>query len=125
MSPSDNLVLPADPPEDISLSEESLELTEGDQLEPVLCSGSGSPDISFYWTLREEVVAEGDLLTFQQPVDRAQAGNYLCHGANRHGEQVASLSLAVLYKPQCQFSLSVSNNNENVYIIIRFTDLHI
>ena len=37
-------------------------MVEGEELEPVVCAGSGSPPLSFYWTLREEVVAEGDNL---------------------------------------------------------------
>ena len=98
---------------------------EGEEVEPVVCAGSGSPALSFYWTLREEVVAEGDTLTFLQPVERDQAGQYYCHGANKHGESLASLSLSVLHRPQCQSNYP---SQGGVFIIIltpRFTDLHL
>ena len=84
------------------MTEESLEVVEGEEVEPVLCAGSGSPPLSFYWTLREEVVAEGPSLTFLQTVGRDQAGLYQCHAANKHGESLASLNLSVLHRPQCQ-----------------------
>lgn len=101
---SSSLVFIQYPPEDVTVGEENLEVMEGEELEPVLCSGSGSPQLTFYWTLRDEVVAEGDLLTFHQPLTRTQAGQYLCHGANRHGEQLAALNLSVLYRPQCSLT---------------------
>ena len=108
------------------MTEDSLEVMEGEEVEPVLCAGSGSPPLSFYWTLREEVVAEGDTLTFLQPVERDQAGEYFCHGANKHGESLASLTLSVLHRPQCQ---SNHPSHSGVFIIIlillRFTDLHL
>ena len=108
------------------LTEDSLEVMEGEEVEPVLCAGSGSPGLSFYWTLREEVVAEGDTLTFQQPVERDQAGQYYCHGANKHGESLASLSLSVLHRPQCQSNYpSQRRSVYNVILTIRFTDLHL
>ena len=97
-------MLYTDPPENLSLTEDWLEVEEGEELEPVICAGSGSPPLSFYWTLREEVVAEGDTLTFPQPLERDQAGQYFCHGANKHQESLASLSLSVLHRPQCQSS---------------------
>ena len=101
-----NLLLLADPPEEVTVDQKSLQLIEGEEMEPITCSGSGSPELTFYWTLQEEeeVVGEGEVLTFSQPVERSQAGEYLCHGANRHGEQVADFSLSVLYRPECEWS---------------------
>ena len=101
-----NLLLLADPPEEVTVDQKSLELIEGEEMEPVTCSGSGSPELTFYWTLQEEeeVVGEGEVLTFSQPVERSQAGEYLCHGANRHGERVADFSLSVLFRPECEWS---------------------
>ena len=87
------------------VDETSLEVREGEEVEPILCSGSGSPPPTFYWTLRGDVVAEGELLTFQQPLDRTEAGEYFCHAANRQGERLASLNISVLYRPQCQSSV--------------------
>ena len=84
------------------LTEDSLEVVEGEEVEAVLCAGAGSPPLSYYWTLREEVVAEGASLTFLQPLERSQAGRYQCHAANKHGEALASLHLSVLHRPQCQ-----------------------
>ena len=100
-----NLLLLADPPEEVTVDQKSLELIEGEEMEPVTCSGSGSPELTFYWTLQEEeeVVGEGEVLTFSQPVERSQAGEYLCHGANRHGERVADFSLSVLFRPECEW----------------------
>ena len=101
-------------------------MVEGEELEPVVCAGSGSPPLSFYWTLREEVVAEGDTLTLLQPVERGQAGEYLCHGANKHGESLASLTLSVLHRPQCQSDRPSQRRAVFIIILIlRFTDLHL
>ena len=33
---------------------------------------------------------------------RTEAGDYTCHAANRHGEVQASVSVAVLFKPECE-----------------------
>ena len=38
-------------------------------------------------------------------LSRTEAGDYTCHAANKHGEVQASVSVAVLFKPECELNL--------------------
>ena len=91
-----------DPPHNVSVTEETVEVEEGEMMEAVLCEAEGAPRPSLYWTRAGEVVAEGDTLKFPEAVSRSDAGEYLCHAANKHGEVTASVAVSVLYRPECE-----------------------
>ena len=105
--------------------------SEDDIVDPILCSAQGSPAPSFYWTLNNDVVAEGDLLKFHDPIHRSQikiifnkltniffrsdAGEYLCHAANKHGEQTISVVVNVLHRPQCNILIFAQDSLQIFY----------
>ena len=96
-----------DPPHNVSVSEETVEVEEGEMMEAVLCEAEGAPRPSLYWTRAGEVVAEGDTLKFPAAVSRSDAGEYLCHAANKHGEVTASVDVSVLYRPECECASNI------------------
>jgi len=101
-------------PQNMNVSVENLEIEEDEEMESILCWAEAFPGPSYYWTLNNEVVAEGDSLKFPNPIKRSNAGEYLCHAANKHGEEVASVAVQVLYKPECSVSFEL-NEDEIVF----------
>ena len=91
-----------DPPHNVSVTEETVEVEEGEMMEAVMCEAEGAPRPSLYWTRAGEVVAEGDTLKFPEAVSRSDAGEYMCHAANKHGEVTTSVAVSVLYRPECE-----------------------
>merc|ERR1712080_45697 len=91
------------PPDTVEIEPEAdIELEEGKRMEAVLCTGEGWPQVEVEWRSESgEVVGEGGLLNFTDPVTRKQTGSYTCHVTNKHGELTASVLLSVMYKPDC------------------------
>ena len=52
------------------MSIDEIEANEDDQIDEIQCSAEGSPTPSYYWTFNNEVVAEGEVLVFSDPVKR-------------------------------------------------------
>jgi len=94
-------------PEYVEISESFIEIEEGEVMEPILCYAEASPEPSFVWKLNDEIVSEGGLLEFADPVTKEQAGDYFCHISNEHGEEVINVTLTVLYKPECSVTYSL------------------
>ena len=59
-----------DPPQNLTMSIDEIEANEDDQIDEIQCSAEGSPTPSYYWTFNNEVVAEGEVLVFSDPVKR-------------------------------------------------------
>ena len=109
----------------MSVTEETVEVEEGEMLEAVLCEAEGAPSPSLYWTRAGEVVAEGDKLKFPEAVSRSDAGEYLCHAANKHGEVTASVAVSVLYRPECECTLhEIFSSFTKYFLVPRLRQLH-
>lgn len=94
-------------PENVDISTSFVELEEGEIMESILCSADASPEPNFIWKFKEEVLLNQNSLDFPDPIRRDQAGEYFCHISNDHGEEVANISISVLYKPQCAVSYTL------------------
>lgn len=92
------------PPEEVITSQTVIEVEEGESVEAVVCAADASPVADFVWEFGSEVLAKQDTLQFENPIQRNQGGDYYCHASNKHGQQSASLSINVLFKPECETS---------------------
>ena len=54
----------------MTVSEDELEVYEGEEVDSIICSGDAVPGPSFYWTRNNEVVAEGRELGFSDQIQR-------------------------------------------------------
>ena len=46
---------------------------------------------------------------------REQGGVYSCHVSNEHGEEVANVTIDVLYKPECKILKKQGENSIELY----------
>lgn len=54
----------------MTVSEDELEVHEGEEVDSIICAGDAVPGPSFYWTRNNEVVAEGEELRFSDQIQR-------------------------------------------------------
>lgn len=84
-----------DPPENIQVSLNLIDIVEGETPEDVICSASAFPPGHYLWTVGDTVLSRSHILTFNASVTRDMAGNYSCNVRNTHGHARADLVLMV------------------------------
>jgi len=99
------------PPESVELSESFLEVEEGESAPPLLCTGEGVPEPSVSWKFNGEEVSDQSVLEFADPIQRSQSGDYFCHVANKHGEEIINITIEVFYKPTCSIDYTLEKEN--------------
>lgn len=93
-------------PENLYISEETVDVVENELPTKVLCTAEAYPKASFMWRFNDEVIQTHNLLHFGSPVTREQAGEYVCEAQNRHGTTQIHTNLNVQYKPECNIRQS-------------------
>ena len=91
-----------DPPENIEISEETLQVLEGSSPEKVLCTAEAYPQANYFWKFNQETVGTDNLLFFDKGIGRHQSGQYTCIAQNRHGSSQIQTHFDVLYTPECK-----------------------
>merc|ERR1711915_827739 len=88
---------------------------EHEAFEPVFCSGEGVPEPTVVWKFNDQEIMSENTLDFSEPIQRNQGGLYSCHISNKHGEEVANVTVDVLYKPEC--SINWRLEGEEIFLI--------
>ena len=86
----------SDPPENLYISDEVVDVVENEAPEKVLCTAEAYPEANFMWRFHEEIIQTDNLLHFASPITRAQAGVYVCEAQNRHGKSSIVTTMNVL-----------------------------
>ncbi|XP_069698098.1 hemicentin-2 isoform X6 [Periplaneta americana] len=90
------------PPENITVSNKMVNVTEQHIPEKVICSATAYPEASYQWKHdTSSLVVKGNALILSDPVTRNDGGNYTCEASNRHGKITQKTLINVLYKPEC------------------------
>ncbi|XP_024084206.1 hemicentin-1 isoform X2 [Cimex lectularius] len=91
------------PPENMTVSNSIVNVTEGNIPEKILCSAKAYPEATYQWRREgeNEVVMKGNALIVNHAVLRRNAGNYTCEAQNRHGNNTKTIFINVLYRPEC------------------------
>jgi len=101
-------------PLDMELSVEDVNLVEAEELEPVHCSASAVPEPQIVWMKDGETVSNSEVLQFENPISREDAGEYTCEASNYQGSTSRSFSLQVEYAPSCYVT---KERNEDLVIL--------
>jgi len=88
-------------PANVEVSADFVSIEENAEFDPIFCSGEGVPEPSVIWKFNDQIVTSENTLDFSEPIERNQGGEYYCHIANKHGEEVLNVTVDVLYKPEC------------------------
>lgn len=91
------------PPENITVSNKRVNVTEGHIPEKVLCSATAYPEATYQWKHESGtfITKGNNALILSSPVSRTEGGNYTCEAINRHGKITQKTFINVLYKPEC------------------------
>ena len=54
----------------MEISASFIEIEDGEVMEPLLCSAEASPEPAIIWKFEDEVVAEGSVLEFSEPIQK-------------------------------------------------------
>ena len=92
------LIILADPPENIEISEDIVTVEEGISPEKILCTAEAYPQANYFWKFADEIVATDNLLFFDKGISRDQSGEYTCIAQNRHGASEIKTKFDVLCK---------------------------
>ena len=101
------------PPDSLFVSQEVVSVLEHDTPERVLCSAQAYPEATYMWRFNDQVVQTHNVLYFGGPVNRDQAGIYVCEAQNRHGTAYVTARLNVMYRPECQISQEKSDDGDS------------
>lgn len=106
------MYLISDPPENLTVSNQVVNVIEGNVPEKVVCSAKAYPEASYQWRREgdSDLVMKGNALILNYPVQRRNGGNYACEAYNRHGNNSVITYINVL----CEY---LSNNKLIKYII--------
>ncbi|XP_067007165.1 nephrin isoform X1 [Anabrus simplex] len=92
------------PPENITVTNKVVYVTENYVPEKVLCSARAYPEASYVWRREghpQETFLKGNALILNYPLLRQNSGNYICEATNKHGSIAQKTFINVLYKPEC------------------------
>lgn len=90
------------PPENITVSNKMVNVTEQHIPEKVICSATAYPEANYQWKHdTSSLLVKGNALILSDPVNRNDGGNYTCEASNKHGKISQKTFINVLYKPEC------------------------
>jgi hypothetical protein len=98
------------PPDSLYVSLDVVNVLEHDTPERVLCSAQAYPEATYMWRFNDQVIQTHNVLYFNGPVSRDQAGVYVCEAQNRHGTAFVTARLNVMYRPECRISQEKSGD---------------
>lgn len=87
-----------DPPENTTISNETVEVEEGKIPPRISCLGNGYPKLQYQWLRNGTVKSEGSILQIYKPMTRDDAGTYECVSRNKHGNQIVAMNISILCK---------------------------
>ncbi|XP_054284692.1 hemicentin-2-like isoform X5 [Macrosteles quadrilineatus] len=90
------------PPENVTVTNKIVNVTENNIPPRVLCSAKAFPEASYNWSREgDSDVVRGNALILNFPMQRHKGGNYVCTAYNKHGSNTQTTFFNVLYKPEC------------------------
>ncbi|KAG5680757.1 hypothetical protein PVAND_010244 [Polypedilum vanderplanki] len=91
------------PPENVTVTQQEVKVNEGKIPARVTCSASAYPGPKYYWKRWEtnEVIVNNSVLTFPNGLNRTDKGIYACIVENKHGSNVANITMNIQYAPNC------------------------
>lgn len=87
-----------DPPENTTISNQTISVEEGLQPPRVSCSAKAYPEPSYEWHRLKQVIAKGNVLYMYRNMTKADDGPYVCTSFNKHGRHTAEIHVNVLCK---------------------------
>lgn len=87
-----------DPPENTTISNNTIDVEEGMSPPRVACSGDGHPPLKYKWFRETAFLQEGSGLQINKNMTRKDDGVYECLSWNPHGNQTATMRINVLCK---------------------------
>ncbi|XP_046675859.1 hemicentin-2-like isoform X6 [Homalodisca vitripennis] len=95
------------PPENVTVTNKVVNVTENNIPPRVLCSAKAFPEASYNWSREgDPEVIRGNALILNFPLQRHKGGNYVCTAYNKHGSNTQTTFFNVLYKPECGITQS-------------------
>lgn len=88
-----------DPPENTTVSHDTVSVVEDRIPGRVVCSSKASPEPSFEWRYNNKTIVSGNALIINTPMTRNDSGRYTCVAFNKHGITHADTYIDV----QCKF----------------------
>lgn len=88
----------ADPPENTTVSNSTIDVIEGQPPSRVTCVGTAYPPLQYHW-YREgnpAPIADTAGLQLYTGMSRADGGDYTCVSSNKHGNQSAVMKMNIL-----------------------------
>uniref|UniRef100_A0A336K1W8 CSON005257 protein n=1 Tax=Culicoides sonorensis TaxID=179676 RepID=A0A336K1W8_CULSO len=94
------------PPENVTVwssdtGKSEIMVEEGQMPQRILCSAKAYPEPSYIWIRNDEVIAKGNALIVNKPMQHADAGIYSCIAKNKHGNGTAEANINIRFKPNC------------------------
>ncbi|XP_055381651.1 putative uncharacterized protein DDB_G0282133 isoform X7 [Condylostylus longicornis] len=102
------------PPENTTVSNEIVNVTENTIPARVLCNSKANPEPSYEWTLEEKSLAQGNALIINKPMLRNESGHYKCIAFNKHGSSEATTFVNVQYKPHCDIDRKMIDDQDTL-----------
>lgn len=99
-----------DPPRDVRLTSNYVEVYEDQFATPVKCSGNGRPSLNYVWKNKNthEIVTKSETLSLG-PMTKSLAGTYTCTAWNKHGNESTNVDF-YLY---CMSLINITNQKIN------------
>lgn len=93
-----NKILFADPPENTTVSNGTIDVVEGQPPPRVTCSGTAYPPLQYHWYRENNLtpIADTAALQLYTVINRFNATDYTCVSSNKHGNQTATLKMNIL-----------------------------
>uniref|UniRef100_A0A6P7GJ83 MAM domain-containing glycosylphosphatidylinositol anchor protein 1-like n=1 Tax=Diabrotica virgifera virgifera TaxID=50390 RepID=A0A6P7GJ83_DIAVI len=93
------------PPEEVTTSDKTVNVKEGEAPATVKCYGKGRPALSFQWKRMDnaEVISTNDVLSLSK-MSRSDKAAYMCEASNKHGLETAMVHFNVQDAPDCSIT---------------------
>ncbi|KAL7033530.1 hypothetical protein ACKWTF_007630 [Chironomus riparius] len=108
------------PPENVTVSQQEVQVVEGRTPPRVLCSASAHPAPKYQWKrwdTNEVFVRNSPVLTFPNGLNRTDKGIYSCIVENKHGNNVANITMNILYAPNCTITRKEEDGEDTLICV--------
>ncbi|KAL5292690.1 nrm family protein [Megaselia abdita] len=102
------------PPENTTVSHDTVSVVEDRIPGRVVCSSKASPEPSFEWRYNNKTIVSGNALIINTPMSRNDSGRYTCVAYNKHGITHADTYIDVQYKPRCEIERREINDEDTL-----------
>ncbi|CRK99567.1 CLUMA_CG012880, isoform B [Clunio marinus] len=107
------------PPENVTITPTEVQVVEGKTPAYLLCSASAHPNPQFHWKRfgSNDVLMSTAALKFTRGLNRTDKGVYSCIVENKHGSNVANITMNILYAPNCTITRSEEEGDDTLICV--------